>query len=97
MQVLRRNVAVRIERNLELLGKLFGIEWAAREITAVDFDGRHLAAAFIHAKDQFLGVDVFVHVDFFVSNAALVQELFRPPAIGAPARCVEANRFHGWF
>ena len=64
-----------IERNFQYGVKLFGIERAASEITPAHFDCGHFAEALIHAQNQFFRLWLFIHVDFFKSNAALREEI----------------------
>jgi hypothetical protein len=73
---------------------VLGIEGAAGEISTGDFDGGYLSAAFVHSEDEFFCFGILVNIHFLVKDTALVQKLFRSPAIGTPTRCVETNCFH---
>src|SRR5271168_5642431 len=84
----------RIQRNLQFFGKLVGIKRAASEIAAIHSDRRNLAAPAVHAQNKFLGFGILIHVDFTKRNPAFPQELFRSPAIAAPARTVDRDLRH---
>ena len=86
---LRRHAA--IERGFNGIfnssDELVGIERAAGEITAFDFDGGDLPAAIIHAQNQLFGIRCFVNIHFAKVMTSLAQKLLGAAAITAPRGC----------
>src|SRR5215469_10834276 len=73
-----------IQRDLEFLGKLFGVERAAGEIAPVYFQGWDFSQAIICFEDDFFRSLVFFDVYFAVSDPSFPQESLRVAAIRAP-------------
>src|SRR5712692_3205180 len=87
-------VELGIQRNVELLGELLGIERTARKIAAADLQRGDFPQAIVGLDDDLFPGWVFFDIHFAKTDAALLQESFSAPAIGAPSGAVNGYRFH---
>lgn len=71
-----------------------GVERAACEVAAVDFNRGDFSSARIGAQDNFFGSRVLVDIDFAENDAALAKELFGAAAITAPEGSVDGYIGH---
>lgn len=83
-----------VQRDVELFRELMGIEGAAREVAAIDFNRWNLSAAGVGAQNNFFRSQMLVDVDFAKHHAALAKKLFRTAAITAPERSVDGYIGH---
>ena len=73
-----------VQREIEFVCELLGIEGAAGEEAVADLKGGDFALAVVHAEDQVFSVGIVFNVDFADFDAAFFQKRFGTAAIGAP-------------
>jgi hypothetical protein len=89
-----QNQTLGIQGDFQFFGEEVGIEWAAGEKAAVDFDCGDLAFSVVHFEDDAFGTGRVVDVNFAEVDAAFAEEMLDAAAIAAPSRAVHGDFAH---
>src|ERR1700684_646317 len=85
---------LRIQRDLQFVGKLIGIKRAAREIAPVELERGHLAKTVVHAQAKLFRTRRLINIHFAKCDAALAQKILRAATIATPLRAINRKFSH---
>ena len=87
-------IQLRVQRDVQFLGKLLGVKRAASKVAAAYLQSRDFAQAIVGLENDFLRRLFLLDVDLAESDASFSQESLCVAAIRAPTRRVHSDGFH---
>jgi hypothetical protein len=83
-----------LDVDFQFFRKPMRIKWAARKISAFDFNRGNLPPSVVRAQHDLFCVRRLVNIHFAESDSPLPQEPLHPPAIRTPHRAIDRNFGH---
>src|ERR1700677_1275127 len=83
-----------VQRNLQFFSEQIRVKRAACEKAPIDFQRRNFALAIVRAQHELFRIRRLINIYFAKRYLSLAEELFRAPAIAAPACRIHSDFSH---